>query len=131
MHCILHFNWHSVVARSIAEKQSLLHRLLHARDSCRSLKMLDLVFFCSLKVFIDSGDEVPCGFTHITNFTVCTNKFVNNEWLEMKWQWIFVWELATDLKWRKYNFNIYTFAKSFNKILNLFLSNVGIFANVW
>ena len=39
--------------------------------------------------------------------------------------------IVTDFKWHKYNFNIYTFAKSFNKIFNLFLSNVGIFADVW
>ena len=32
-----------------------------------------------LQVFIDSGDEVPRGFTHIANLTVCTNKFVNNK----------------------------------------------------
>ena len=32
-----------------------------------------------LKVFIDSGDEVPCGFTHTANLTVCTNKFVNDK----------------------------------------------------
>ena len=32
-----------------------------------------------LKVFIDSGDEVPCGFTNIANLTVRTNKFVNDK----------------------------------------------------
>ena len=32
-----------------------------------------------LKMFIDSGDEVPCGFTRIANLKVCTNKFVNNK----------------------------------------------------
>ena len=32
-----------------------------------------------LNVFIDSGDEVPCGFTHISNLTVYTNKFVTDK----------------------------------------------------
>ena len=38
-----------------------------------------------LKMFIDSDDEVPYGFTLIANLKVCTNKFVNNESLKMKW----------------------------------------------
>ena len=29
-------------------------------------------------MFIDSGDEVPRGFTHIANVTICTNKTVKN-----------------------------------------------------
>ena len=32
-----------------------------------------------LKVFIDFGDEVPCGFTHTANLTVCASKFVNDD----------------------------------------------------
>ena len=39
-------NWYSVAERSITEKQSFSHTLLHARDSCKCLKMLDLASFC-------------------------------------------------------------------------------------
>ena len=45
-------NWYSVVERSITEKQSLSHTLLHARDSCRCLKMLDLASFCRCSLIL-------------------------------------------------------------------------------
>ena len=101
------FNWYSVVARSIIEKQSLLHTLLHARDSCRCLKML------RLSVGVHWFWWWSALWFHPHNKLYSLHKQICK-------QWIFVWELVTDLKWCKYNFNIYTFEKSLNKLLNLF-----------
>ena len=38
-----------------------------------------------LWVFVDSGDELRCGFTHMANVSACLNKFVHNKWLKIKW----------------------------------------------
>ena len=39
----------------------------------------DFGFGVFLQVLIDSGDGVSCGFIHIANLIVCTNKFVKDK----------------------------------------------------
>ena len=45
---------------------------------------------------------------------------IEDKWLKMKWQWIIILNLVTDLEWCGYNFNIYIFTKSFNKKTDFF-----------
>ena len=81
-----------------------------------------LVFQISLstcKVCCVGETSRHCLLILVIKCLVVSNE-IEDKWLKMKWQWIIILNLVTDLEWCGYNFNIYIFTKSFNKKTDFF-----------